>query len=131
MIGPQQYIMRPNACTVDPENIILFTKNELPSIFSNYGKPFSNATLDVEIGLKCRRRIYGGAELLIEMNKSFSSYDIEIYSKKDHKPFIKCKYDREIFFANNLEENFYYVAGQMKSSKFISKNFYFTLSKVF
>ena len=94
----------------DPENVLNFKKDELPSIFSNYGKQFSNALLDVEIVLKCRRRIYAGAELIIEMNKSFSCYEIEIYSEKDHKPFVKCKTDREVFFANDLDENCVYVA---------------------
>jgi hypothetical protein len=85
----------------------------LPSIFPNFGKPAppaSNGLVSEEIGLKCKRRFYSGAELLIEFNKSFISYEIEIYSEKDSNPLIKCITDREIFYANNLEENKNYFA---------------------
>lgn len=93
------------------ENIILYYKEEFPLIFPNQGKEKALRTiLDKEIGLSCQRRMYNKAELLIEFDKEFSTYEIEIFSDEDHKPIIQTKTDRQRFIASNLEENRCYVA---------------------
>jgi hypothetical protein len=103
-----QYFMCP------PENTFSFQKTELQSIFPKFVKPQDPnyiTIVDKEIKLTCKRRMVNSVNLGIELDKSFSLYEIEVYCETENKPpQILTFNNRPTILIGDLEEDKYYKA---------------------
>lgn len=90
-----------------PDNVIIYTKEEIPMIFPDNSKPIG--ALDKEITISCKRRKYKSAEFFIQSDKEFKNFEIELYLSSESKPVQKFFYDRQKLIISDLMENQCYL----------------------
>lgn len=112
-----------------PENVVIYSKEEMPTIFPDYfeldyNKPIKNIDnskimeniengkivkplkiVDKEISISLKRRKYRSAEFFIQFDEDFSKYEIDLYSYSDKKPRPVLVVDRQKFIIDDLEES--------------------------